>query len=137
MIVSILERQLVDILGKQIAVQTGVMQGSPLSPKLFTFVVDTAISDCQILTTMTVSRNLFAYADDLATTLKNKAHAKEIMVAMDSLKSEKLFVNMSKTELLTADVGIEEAAAEMGIKAVKKFCYLRVEIRSVSMQKTP
>ena len=118
MIESILERQLVDILGKQIAVQTGVMQGSPLSLKLFTFVVDTAIRDCQILTTMTVSRNLFAYADDLATTLKNKAHAKEIMVAMDSLKSEKLFVNMSKTELLTADVGIEEAAAEMEIKAV-------------------
>jgi len=97
LIVSILERQLVDIFGKQIAVHTGVMQGSPLSPKLFTFVVDTAIRDCQILTTMTVSRNLFAYADDLATTLKNKAHAKEIMVAMDSLKSEKLFVNMSKT----------------------------------------
>lgn len=77
--VSLLQGQKVDIFGKEIPFKTVVMQGSPLSPKLFCFVVDTAVSDSQVLTKMAETGKLFAYADDLGSTLLSKKHACEVM----------------------------------------------------------
>lgn len=118
LIVSLLQGQKVEIFGKNIHIETGVMQGSPLSPKLFCFVVDTAISDSEVLTRMADTSNLFAYANDLGSTLLGKKHALEVMTEFSKLQKNQLTMHMGKTKFLSADKDIVEAAAEVGVESV-------------------
>lgn len=104
------------------------MQGSPISPKLFTFVVDMALRDSEILTKMTVTGNLFAYADDLAATLLKKSHTIEVLGEIDSLKRDNPVIFWTKSKILTEEAGVTEACKEIGVEVVKAFRYLGVDI---------
>lgn len=104
------------------------MQGYPLSPKFFCFFVDLTLRDSEILSTMTETGNLFAYADDLASTFLNQTHTIEVMTEFKYLEKDNLTIHIGKTKFLTADEGITEAAAEVEVGAVKSFKYLKVEI---------
>ncbi len=55
---------------------------------------------------------MFAYAENLASTLLSKAYAVEV----------------SQTKFITGDNKITKAAAEIGVEAVKLFNYLGVKI---------
>ncbi len=104
------------------------MQRSPLSPKLFCFVVDLALRDSEVIATMIGTGNLFAYADDLASTLFNKSYALEVMSEFKGLERENLTIHIPKAKFLAGVTGIKEAAVEIGVEAVDSFKYLGVEI---------
>ena len=77
---------------------------------------------------MTETSNLFAYADDLASTLLNKQHALEVMSQFNGLERGNLTMHLGKTKFLTGNEEIIEAAVEIGVEAVKSFKHLGVEI---------
>lgn len=71
---------------------------------------------------------LFAYADDMASTLLNKKHALVVVAEFKHLEKDNLTMHVGKTKFLTSDNQIMEAAVETGIDTVKSFKYLGVEI---------
>ena len=52
LIISLLDGQLIEIFGVNIKVEKGVMQGSPLSPKIYNFVVNSLLRKSKLLRKM-------------------------------------------------------------------------------------
>ena len=59
---------------------------------------------------------MFAYAENLASTILSKAYAVEVISEFRGLEKENLVINISQTKFITGDNKITKAAAEIGVE---------------------
>jgi len=94
------------------------MQGSPLSPRLFNFVIDCVIKQCNRLKKMASRHELSMFADDMVLEVDGADSTSKTLAVLCMLKSYNLTLNLKKTKVLTVDVEIARAAEKSGIEIV-------------------
>lgn len=102
LIISLLHGQMIDIFGKLIRVEKGIMQGSPLSPKLFNFLVDCVLKQSSLLNHMCVQNLIGMYADDMAIELDSATTVFKVITELENLARDNLSLNKKKTKAIAS-----------------------------------
>ena len=66
------------------------MQGSPLSPKLFNFLVDYALKQSPLLRKLCQQHLIGMYADDMAVEVSNAEETRKVIEELEQLRKRSL-----------------------------------------------
>lgn len=92
------------------------MQGSPLSPKLFNFILDSVIKKSKFLRALAEKHLLAMYADDLFIQVKDGESAANSIRELELMARDNLLINKKKTKTMTLNPTINKSRKIVELK---------------------